>query len=489
MVATTSTGRDGWSSRSAFILAAIGSAVGLGNLVRFPAEAGANGGGAFVLFYILCIVLIGLPVLLSETLIGRHGQAAAPESYRKVAEESGASKSWELVATLGVLSAFLVLSFYCVLGGWVLYYMYLFVADLIATGVSGPAFDGMSFEAVDALFPAMIANGPVTVVLNLIFLAITLFFVARGVSGGIEKVAVYLMPLFFVLLVGITIYSLIGGASQETFDYLFTFEPEKLTGEVMLAAVGQAVFSLSLGVAGMVTYGAYVSREVNLAGTSAIIGAADTSVALVAGLCIFPIVIAAGLTPNGGLGLMFQTLPHAFQEIPFGSLIGLAFFIMVGFAALTSSVALMEVPSAWVIDQFRLPRPAAVLLVTALAAVFGTLSALSTGMLSGFHPLGFLPMFEGLGFLDTLDTVTSKLTMPIGALFTAVFIGWIADKRLVDAENGLSGGLHYLWRFLVRWFCPLALLLILLGGIFPDRAAQLFAALGGGEVQSAEVAE
>ena len=468
MVAATDTARDGWSSRTAFILAAIGSAVGLGNLVRFPAEAGANGGGAFVLFYILCIVLIGLPVLLSETLIGRHGQAAAPESFRKMAEQSGASKLWELVASLGVLSAFLVLSFYCVLGGWVLYYIGIFAADLVATGISGPAFPDVPFAEVDALFPGMVGDGPMTVGLNIAFLLLTLAFVARGISGGIEKVAVYLMPTFFVLLLAITVYGLFRGDTAQTFTYLFTFEPEKLTGEVMLAAVGQAFFSLSLGVAGMVTYGAYVGREVNLAGTSVIIAGADTAVALIAGLCIFPIVFAAGLEPNGGLGLMFQTLPHAFQEIPFGSLIGLAFFIMVAFAALTSSVALMEVPSAYVIERFKVSRPVGVGVVTLGAVVLGTLSALSTGMLSGFHPLGFLPLFEGQGVLDTLDTFTSKLTMPICALLTSVFVGWIADKRLTDAENGLDGGLHLFWRFLVRWLCPLALAAILVVGIFPS---------------------
>ncbi|MGY6551741.1 MAG: sodium-dependent transporter [Erythrobacter sp.] len=466
MAVTPASSRDGWSSRTAFILAAIGSAVGLGNLVRFPAEAGANGGGAFVLFYILCIVLIGLPVLLSETLIGRHGQAAAPESYRKLAEESGASQAWEVVASLGVFSAFAVLSFYCVLGGWVLYYIGTFAADLVATGVTGPAFDGMSYKAVEALFPGMVSDGLTTSILNLVFLAVTVFFVARGVSGGIEKVAVYLMPTFFVLLLGITIYGMFGGAMQETLDYLFTFEPEKLTGEIMLAAVGQAFFSLSLGVAGMVTYGAYVGRDVNLAGTSVVIAGADTAVALIAGLCIFPIVFAAGLAPNGGLGLMFQTLPHAFQEIPFGSLIGLAFFVMVAFAALTSSVALMEVPTAWVIDRFGLRRGAAAVLVTLGAAVLGVLSALSTGAMAGFHPLGFIPMFAGLGMLDTLDTLTSKLTMPIAALMTSIFIGWVADRRLVDSENGLSGGLHHFWRFLVRFACPLALAAIMVFGLF-----------------------
>ncbi len=465
MVATSASSRDGWSSRTAFVLAAIGSAVGLGNLVRFPAEAGTNGGGAFVLFYIFCILLIGLPVLLAETLIGRHGQAAAPESYRKLALESGASARWDIVASLGVFSSFAVLSFYCVLGGWVLYYVGIFGGDLLSTGLTGPAFEGVSYETVEAIFPSMIGDGLTTSLLDLLFLAITLFFVARGVSGGIEKVAVYLMPTFFVLLLGITIYGLLGGAVDETLGYLFTFEPAKLTPPVMLAAVGQAFFSLSLGVAGMVTYGAYVGRDVNLAGTSLVIAGADTAVALIAGLCIFPIVFAAGLAPNGGLGLMFQTLPHAFQEVPFGSLIGLAFFIMVGFAALTSSVSLMEVPTAWVIDRFGLRRGAAAGLVTIGAGLLGVLSALSTGALSGFHPLGFIPTFAGMGTLDALDALTSKVTMPVCALLTCIFVGWIADKRLVDSENGLSGGLHLFWRFLVRFACPLVLAVIMVFGL------------------------
>ncbi len=464
--------RDGWSSRSAFIFAAIGSAVGLGNLVRFPAEAGANGGGAFVLFYILCIFLIGLPILLSETLIGRHGQSSAPESYRRVAEASRASPKWEWVAGLGVLSAFLILAFYCVIGGWVLYYIGIFLQDLFTSGLVGGAFAGTAPEAVEELFPALISNGVLASGLTIAFMAITLFFVARGVTRGIELVAVYLMPAFFILLIVITAYSAFGGEFGQSLSYLFTFEPAKLTGPVMLAAVGQAFFSLSLGVAGMVTYGAYVGRHVNLAGTSSIIAAADTSVALIAGLCIFPIVFAAGLAPNGGLGLMFQTLPHAFQEMPVGSLIGLAFFIMVGFAALTSSVALLEVPTAWMMDRFRFARPVAAIMVCLLAAVLGVLSALSFGPMASFHPLAFVPMFEGMGMLDSLDTLTSRLTMPIGALLTAIFVGWIAERRLVDSENGLRGPLAGLWRFLVRWLCPAALLAILVAGIFPSLLPQ-----------------
>ncbi|RKF23214.1 sodium-dependent transporter [Altericroceibacterium spongiae] len=461
-------GRDGWSSRSAFILAAIGSAVGLGNLWRFPAEAGANGGGAFVVFYILCVVLIGLPVLLSETLIGRHGQSSAPESARRLARESGASRHWSILASLGVFSAFMIVSFYCVVGGWVLHYIWVFISDLFQTGLTGGAFQGRDPAEIEAIWPSLAGNGALTVGLDFAFLAITLFFVARGVSSGIEIMAVWLMPAFFILLIAITIYGSFGGAFSETVDYLFTFEPEKLTGPVMLAAVGQAFFSLSLGVSGMITYGGYVGRNVNLAGTSVIIASADTFVALVAGLCIFPIVFAAGLGANAGPALMFQTLPHAFQSMPLGSVIGILFFVMVGVAALTSSVALLEVPTSWLMEKTGLRRVPAACTIAFGAMILGALSALSTNQLADFYPLNFIPLFEGQGVFDVLDGLTSKIFMPVAAILTTIFVGWVADRRLIDSETGLSGGLQVIWRFLVCWLCPLALLAILAVGIFPD---------------------
>ncbi|MXP25373.1 sodium-dependent transporter [Altererythrobacter indicus] len=465
---TAGSGREGWSSRSAFVLAAIGSAVGLGNLWRFPAEAGANGGGAFVLFYIFCVVLIGLPLLLSETLIGRHGQSSAPESARRLARESGASRHWSILASLGVLSAFLIVSFYCVVGGWVLHYVWIFTSDLFQTGLSGGAFQGRDPAQIEALWPNLAGNGGLTVALDALFLGITLFFVARGVSSGIEVMAVWLMPAFFVLLIAITVYGAFGGAFHESMAFLFSFEPHKLTGSVMLAALGQAFFSLSLGVAGMITYGGYVGRKVNLATTSVIIAAADTFVALVAGLCIFPIVFAAGLGVNAGPALMFQTLPHAFQSMPFGSLVGIFFFLMVGVAALTSSVALLEVPTSWLMEKTGLRRVPASCTIALGAMILGALSALSTNELAEFYPLNFIPLFEGQGVFDVLDGLTSKLFMPIAAIMTSVFVGWVSDRRLVNAETGLSPTLQGIWRFLVCWLCPLTLFGILAVGIFPN---------------------
>lgn len=468
MAAATGTAKEGWSSRSAFILAAVGSAVGLGNMWRFPAEAGANGGGAFVLFYIFCVVLIGLPILLSEVLIGRHGQASAPESVRRVAQESGRSSHWDTLASFGVLGAFLVLSFYCVVGGWVLYYIGVFAQDLVTTGLAGGAFEGRPAEEIEALLPGLFGDGMTMVAMHALFIAITFYFVARGVSGGIEWVATWLMPAFFVLFLAITVYGAFEGAFGDALAYLFTFDASKLTGPVMLAAVGQAFFSLSLGVAGMMTYGAYVGRDVNLANASGIIAGADTAVALLAGLCIFPIVFAAGLEPNGGPGLMFQTLPIGFQSMPFGSFIGLLFFVMVFFAALTSSVSLMEAPTAWLKEKAGMPRPAATLIVTVGALLLGVLAALSFNSMSEFKPLSFIPLFEGQGMFDVLDTVTSKILMPVGAILTAIFVGWVAERRLIDSENGLTGFTEKFWLFLVRWLCPVALVAILIVGIFPS---------------------
>lgn len=465
-MAATGKTHENWSSRSAFILAAVGSAVGLGNMWRFPAEAGENGGGAFVLFYIFCVLMIGLPVLLSEVLIGRHGQANAPESVRRVARDSNAHEGWSILASMGVLGAFLILSFYCVVGGWVVYYIGVFLGDLFQTGLTGGAFEGRAASDIEGLLPGLFGNGGLMVGLNLGFLAVTMFFVARGISSGIEWVAVYLMPIFFVLFLGITIYGAFTGNFGEAVAYLFTFDFSKLTGEVMLAAVGQAFFSLSLGVAGMMTYGAYANRDTNLGETSGIIAGADTMVAMLAGLAIFPIVFAAGLSASSGPGLMFQSLPIAFQAMPFGSLIGLAFFIMVFFAALTSSVGLLEAPTAYVFEKFDITRPIATLIVGLGAAVLGVFASLSFNEMAEFYPLSFIPLFAETNFFDTLDGVTAKLFMPIGAILTCIFVGWIADAKLIDDENGLDGVLHQTWRVLVRFVCPLALGVILFVGLF-----------------------
>lgn len=468
----SATANEHWSSRFAFVMAAVGSAVGLGNLWRFPAEAGQNGGGAFVIFYILCVALIGLPLLLSETLIGRHGKNSAVESVRVVARESGASTGWSALAAVGAVASFLIVSFYSVIAGWVLYYIGVFATDLVASigsgNLTGGAFAGQSAEQVQGLMPALFENNAIMLPLHALFMGITIYVVARGVSGGIEKVAIYLMPSFFVLFLGITLYGAFNGAFGEALEFMFAFDPARLLqGPVMLSALGQAFFSLSLGSAIMITYGAYADRSVNLAKTSGIIAACDTSVAIIAGLCIFPIVFAAGLAVDSGPTLMFQTLPASFQTMPAGSLIGLLFFVMVFFAALTSSVSLLDAPTNWMSHKFGATRATMACLVGGLAFVIGILSALSFNVMGGWYPLDFIDMFREQNFFGVVDGFTGKIMLPLSGLLTAIFIGWIADRRLTDAENGISGGLHLFWRFLVAWLCPVALTVILILGIFP----------------------
>ncbi len=461
-----------WSSRFAFIMAAVGSAVGLGNLWRFPAETGVNGGGAFVIFYIFCVVLIGLPVLLSETLIGRAGQSSAIESMKNVARKSGASPLWSLGAAVGMVGAFLILTFYSVIAGWVIYYAGVFINDVSSSlssgNISGGAFAGMNADAIQDILPALHKNADMMIAMHALFMAITIFVVARGVHGGIEKVAVWLMPMFFLLFLGVTIYSLSTGDTSRALDFLFSFDAQRLLDpKVQLSALGQALFSLSLGSAMMITYGSYASRDTNLAKTSGMIATADTSVAIIAGLAIFPIVFAAGLSAEGGPTLLFATLPTAFQSMPFGSIIGLLFFVMVFFAALTSSVALLEASVSWAVTRFNANRAMLAVGFGLVAFVIGTWASFSFNSQSKLYLLNF-GIFEEQNVFNFLDKLTGSVLLPVSALLVAIFVGWVADKQLVDEENGMSGAPHMIWRFLIAWLCPLVIGVILITGLFPQ---------------------
>ncbi|MEH6757302.1 MAG: sodium-dependent transporter [Parasphingorhabdus sp.] len=474
---------EGWSSRTAFVLAAVGSAVGLGNLVRFPAEAGANGGGAFVIFYIFCVCLIGLPILLSETLVGRHGQSSAIESFKKVAEESRASGWWSVAAGIGMVGAFLILTYYSVLAGWIVHFIGIFFGDTISAiggnTLHSGALTTYSVDQVQAILPALHGDSTQMLMMHGIFMALTVLAVARGVTGGIEKVAVWLMPIFFLLIIGITVYGAFNGAFGAALAFLFDFQPARLLDpSVQLSALGQALFSLSLGSALMITYGAYASKDVNLAKTSVQIAAADTSVAIIAGLAIFPIIFAT-LAPaslqaildgkeqvQGGLGLLFVSLPVAFQSMPGGSIIGLLFFIMVFFAALTSSVALLEASVSWAITRFNKPRWLVAIVLGGAAFLIGGWASFSFNSQIDFKPLDFM-IFSGQPVFGIIDELTAKILLPISALLVAVFVGWVADRQLIDSENGLSGGIHRTWLFLVRWLCPAVITIILLTGLFP----------------------
>lgn len=462
-----------WSSRAAFVLAAIGSAVGLGNLWRFPAEAGANGGGAFVLLYVMCVALIGLPLLLSETVIGRHGQRNAVASTVALAHQSSASGAWAALAWFGMLASFMVLTFYSVVAGWVLYFIGASGLDWLGTLFEGrplaPAFADGSVDDIQAMMPTLFGDPVRLIAMHAIFAALTIFVVARGVNQGIEKAAIWLMPAFFVLLLVITIYSISTGDLSSALTFLFAPDFSRiLEPGVLNSALGQAFFSLSLGSAIMVTYGAYASRETNLAQTSGMIAFADTSVALIAGLAIFPIVFAVGLDPAAGPTLMFQTLPTAFHSMPAGSLVALLFFVLAFFAALTSSVSLLEVVVAWISERFDFRRVTASLLIGSGFFIVGLFSVFAFNIWEDHRPLSFLPGFEDANWFDAFDGLTGRILLPLSGLITAIFIGWVADRRLVDPESGLGPtGILPVWRFLVAWLCPIAVAAILIFSLFP----------------------
>ncbi|RPF70419.1 sodium-dependent transporter [Aurantiacibacter spongiae] len=469
-IATATTG-DGWSSRSAFILAAIGAAVGLGNLWRFPTLAGESGGGAFVIFYIGCVVLLGLPLLLAEIFIGRAGQTDAVGSIRRVARESRVSPAWTIFGWIGALAAFLIVSFYSVVAGWVLYYAGVFAGDFVGALAAGDPFRGAlageSQEQIATRLTDLFASPGLLLAMHAAFMGGTLYIVARGVSGGIEKAATFLMPAFFVLLISITIYGAFVGDIGEAAAFLFTPDWSALKPEVMNSALGQALFSLSLGVAGIITYGSYIRQGTRLGSTALAIAFADTAVALIAGLMIFPIVFAVGLDPAAGPTLVFQTLPFAFEAMPAGALVGMLFFILVLVAAITSSISLLEVPTAWAIGELGWTRHKAALVFGIGAFLIGVACLLGYNVWADVRPLGWWSLFADTDILDTVDGFTGKIMLPLGALLTSIFIGWRADRRLLETTTGLSRPVFALWRFLLAWLCPLAVAIILVTGLFP----------------------
>ncbi len=464
-------GGDHWSSRSAFILAAVGAAVGLGNIWRFPTLAGENGGGAFVLVYIGFVILLGLPLVLSEIMLGRAGGSDAIGSVRNVAEQSKASPNWRGIGALQIIAGFLILSFYSVVAGWVVSYVFLSGGDFFGALFSGapfaPAFAGETQETITGHMGELFASPVRLILMHAVFMSVTVWIVASGVHDGIEKAAKWLMPAFFVLLIMVTIYGAFTGEFAQALAFMFTPDFGKLTPVALNEALGQALFSLSLAAGGLLTYGAYVRREVNLAPTAAMIAMADTLVAILAGLMIFPIVFSVGLDPAAGPALIFQSLPVAFNTMPAGALVGMVFFVLIFFAALTSSISLLEGPTAWVIDRFRIVRPLAAVMVGGVAFLIGVVCALGYNVLSDVRPLAFWGVFAENDILDALDGVTGKIMLPLGAFLVAIFTGWIADRRLVQQQTGLSGGMFALWRFLVAWVCPIAVGLVLLFGLVP----------------------
>jgi NSS family neurotransmitter:Na+ symporter len=430
-----------WGSRLGFVLAAAGSAIGLGNIWKFPIETGQNGGAAFVFVYLICVFSIGIPVMIAELALGRKTGSNPVGAYKKLVPKS----AWKMVGGLGVVTGLMILSAYAVVAGWILKYIWFAV-----TG----AFSGKSAEAISGIFAESTANGWQSILFFVFFLALTAGVVAGGVQGGIERASRTLMPILLLLLILLCIRSVtLPGAGAGVAFYL---KPDfsKLDFDVIMAALGQAFFSLSLGMGTMITYGSYLRKQDNLTTSAGAVCLLDSGIAIIAGFMIFPALFAGGVDPEAGPGLIFVVLPHIFNNIPFGQLFSAFFFFLVAIAALTSTISLLEVPVAYFVDERGWSRKRAAWLVSLGALIIGTPSALSNGAVESLR-----------GFMWEVFTWFGELSLIIGGLAICIFVGYrwglkaaIEEVREGAAEFFASG----LWGFMVRYGCPAAIVGILI---------------------------
>ncbi|MFZ9085905.1 MAG: sodium-dependent transporter [Steroidobacteraceae bacterium] len=447
-----------WSSRAVFILASIGAAVGLGNIWKFPYLAGSSGGSAFVLVYLAAVVLVAVPILIAEMLLGRRGRSHPAGAIARLAVESGCRPAWGWVGGLGVIVAWVIMTYYSVIAGWAMAHVW--------PTLSG-GFAGADAGVTAAHFDALLASPVRLMAWAGVYTAVAVAIVARGLHSGIERSISLLMPALFLALLLLVAYGLVEGEVAPALQFLFAPDFSRIDGSVVLAAVGQAFFSVGVGMGIMITYGSYLPRDVSLVRSAFLIAGADTLVALLAGIALFPLVFANGLDPAAGPGLVFVTLPIAFGNMPGGQLFGGIFFCLLVVAALTSSIAAIEPMVRWLIDRRGWSRPKAAWIAGGLTWVAGLATVLSFNLWKDWHPLGALARFQDKTFFDLLDYATSNLLMPLCALLLAVFVGWRMRAEESADELGLGSPFQFLvWRnVLLKWLVPAAIAAILLAGV------------------------
>lgn len=433
-----------------FMLAAAGSAVGLGNIWKFPYMAGQMGGSAFVLTYLICMFVIGLPILVAEWLIGRRGQKNPIHTMEDVAVAEGRSKSWRWVGIIGVLGSFLILSFYSVIGGWATDYIFL---------AGNGTFTGLHGDGTSEVFQQFLGSVNHLLTWHTVFMLATGLIVAMGVGAGLERSCKIMMPGLGILLIGLVIYAgVVSGPSfGKAFAFLFTPNWSAITGKAVLAALGHAFFSLSLGMGIMMAYGSYLGKDVNLISTARTVVILDVIVAMLSGMAIFPLVFANGLQPAEGPGLIFVTLPIAFGNMAGGTIIGVLFFIFLTFAALTSSISLLEPTVELLEEKTHLGRKSATLVSSVIIWALGIACLLS------FNAWQDVTIF-GKNIFDFLDYVTSKLMLPLTGLGTIIFAGWMMKQETIRQELNLSPVIFAGWKFLCRIVIPVAVIAILIYG-------------------------
>jgi len=438
-----------WTSRLAFILAVTGSAVGLGNIWKFPYIAGQNGGGAFVLVYLFCVVLIGMPVMMSEILIGRRGRRNPVATMALLGEEEGGSHHWQWVGAIGVLAGILILSYYSVIAGWTLAYI-----QKSITGV----FTNASAADVASINASFVGNWVAVALAHTVFMATTVFVVARGVERGLETAVRFMVPALLLLLVALLGYSMNSGFFAAGMAFMFTPDFSALSWESVLIAMGQAFFTLSIGMGAVMAYGAYLPQETSITSATAAVVFADTMIAVLAGLVIFPLVFANGLDPADGPALVFVTLPLAFGQMTGGVVFATIFFVLLAFAAWTSAIALMEPAVAWIVERFQKSRMQAALIMGFLIWLLGFGTVLSFSVLEDFR------FYKGTIF-ENIDHVTSNIMLPLGGLLITVFASWVMCRNSTSEELGGAGGVYKLWRLLARFVAPVAILFIFLKAV------------------------
>jgi len=440
------TEREQWGSKIGFILAAAGSAVGLGNIWRFPYMVGQNGGAAFVLVYVALIFIIGFSVMLAEIAIGRAAQLNAVGSFKKL--KGGV---WPLVGWMGVAAGFIILSYYGVIAGWTMAYI---VKSF--TGLMGAAADGAAAD----VFVGFITNPGAVIAWQALFMVITIYIVYKGIGGGIEKYCKVLMPALFLLLLILIVRSVTLEGAGSGINFYLKPDFSKITGGTLGAALGQAFFSLSLGMGCMITYGSYLGKKEVLPGAAAQVCFLDTMVAFLAGLVIFPAVFAFGIEPGAGPGLTFITLPNVFGQMPGGSVWSALFFLLLFVAALTSAISLLEVVTAYFMDEMKWSRAKSAWTMGVVIFLLGIPSALGLA--------GMLPKFGGRDFLDSADFIASNVLLPLGGLFIALFVGWVwTDGAKQEVENSGTApfGLYVPWLWVCRIVAPLAIAYIFITGL------------------------
>lgn len=441
-----------WSSTRVFILAAVGSAVGLGNIWRFPYLAGENGGGAFVLVYILAVAMVAMPMLAAELLIGRRGRRSPINTMRLLASREGASPAWRFHGWLMVVIAVVGPSFFSVISGWCLAYI-----PIAASG----AFVGVDAARSAEILQDLMDSPARMVVWHGVFMALTVLIVAGGVNRGVARAVRVLMPTLFVLLVFLVVYAALIGDVGASLRFMFTPDFTKINANVILIALGQSFLSVSIGVGVMVTYGAYLPASAAIPRGVVVIACVDTLVALTAGLAIFPIVFEYGLAPDEGPGLIFATLPIAFGQMPAGTLVGTLFFVLLILAALTSSIGLLEVVVSWLTEETKLSRRTLAVCAGTVTWVIGIASALSFNVWSDVTPLSMFSLFEHETFFGLVEYLTANIMTPTSVLLIAIFGGWILSESSAREELALPDGpLFRVWRVLIRYVAPLTVAII-----------------------------